>query len=109
MAVSKSDKDMKFLIKENERHQGEWLTPEVVAIYQAKAAELPGRDDVGKRRKLRDEFQKRYGLQELEAINILNGFLVDVYLRKYERIQNLIPLIVEKDRKNFSEEDNENE
>lgn len=54
----------------------ELLTAEIVADFRHRAAELldNGNQDIGARRKLRQELQERCGLSELQAINILNGF-----------------------------------
>lgn len=58
----------------------ELLTVEIANEYRTLAEKLPenGRQDVGERRKLRQELQNRCGLSELQAINILNGFYVKV-------------------------------
>jgi hypothetical protein len=39
--------------------------------------------DIGERRRLRQELQERCGTTELEAVNILNGYHIDVYCMKY--------------------------
>lgn len=44
-----------------------------------------GRQDTGERRELRQELQRRCGLSELQAINILNGFHVKDYIAIKER------------------------
>ncbi len=51
----------------------EWLTIEIAEEYKRKAQVLPdnGRQDIGQRRKLREELQHRYGLTELEALEEL--------------------------------------
>lgn len=74
-------------------HHGQWLTSEAVKEYQLRAAK-PGNNiqDMGQRRLLRIELQEKYGLLEIEAINILNGRNVSQYLDKYNRMQNNIPL-----------------
>ena len=98
MASYKVEKELEFLKKLKKTHTGEWITYDAIVMYQKRVSGL-SKEDIGERRKIRIEFQKRYGLTELEAINLLNGFHVQIYLRKYERMQNLIPLIVEKDKK----------
>ena len=50
--------------------------------------------DVGERRRLRLELQKRFGLLEIEAINILNGCHIGNYVDKYYRMKNEIVLPV---------------
>jgi len=51
----------------------EWLTIEIAEEYKRKAQALPddGRQDIGQRRKLREELQQRCGLTELEALEEL--------------------------------------
>lgn len=63
----------------------ELLTQEIARAYRDRAKALPdnGTQDLGKRRELRRELQERCGLTELEAINIINGFQIDDYCRKY--------------------------
>ena len=63
----------------------ELLTEDIAREYRDRAAKLPynGMQDIGERRRLRLELQERCGVTELEAINILNGFHIDVYCAKY--------------------------
>lgn len=65
----------------------ELLTVEIVNEYRILAENLQenGKQDVGERRKLRQELQRRCGLTELQAINILNGFHVRDYLTIKEK------------------------
>lgn len=65
----------------------ELLTAEIANEYRILAENLPenGRQDTGERRKLRQELQRRCGLSELQAINILNGFHVKDYIAIKER------------------------
>lgn len=65
----------------------ELLTVEIVNEYRILAKNLQenGKQDVGERRKLRQELQRRCGLTELQAINILNGFHVRDYLTIKEK------------------------
>lgn len=67
----------------------ELLTSRIAREYQEQARRLPdnGLQDAGKRRELREEIQKRCGLTELEAVNVLNGYYVKDYIVKYERRQ----------------------
>ncbi|MBQ6091403.1 MAG: hypothetical protein IJL07_09085 [Lachnospiraceae bacterium] len=60
----------------------EMITDTIAREYQKKADALPynGRQDIGERRKLRIELQERFGLVEVEAINILNGFHTGLYV-----------------------------
>ena len=65
----------------------ELLTAEIANEYRILAENLPenGRQDTGERRELRQELQRRCGLSELQAINILNGFHVKDYIAIKER------------------------
>lgn len=56
----------------------ELLTAEIANEYRILAENLPenGRQDTGERRELRQELQRRCGLSELQAINILNWILI---------------------------------
>lgn len=63
----------------------ELLTKSIAYEYRDRAAKLPynGMQDIGERRRLRQELQERCGTTELEAVNILNGYHIDVYCMKY--------------------------
>lgn len=63
----------------------ELLTESIAYEYRDRAAKLPynGMQDIGERRRLRQELQERCGTTELEAANILNGYHIDVYCMKY--------------------------
>ena len=76
----------------------EWLTKEIAEEYRKKAMQNSVSDtqDIGERRTLRLELQKRCEITELEAINILNGRNIADYINKYYMIQNHIP--IQKDR-----------
>lgn len=65
----------------------EVLTREIANEYRDKAKLLPpnGMQDIGDRRKLRIELQERYNLTELEAVNIINGFHISIYVTIAER------------------------
>jgi len=65
----------------------EYLTREIAREYRQRAAKLPpnGLQDIGQRRELRIELQERCGITELEAINTINGYHTDTYIKKYER------------------------
>lgn len=93
--MAAEDKEIERLTNEKNKHTGEWLTAEAVAHYQKRAQALShlGNQDAGARRALREEFQKRYGLLEIEAINMLNGFYAKYYIEKYQRIKLCTPLL----------------
>lgn len=63
----------------------ELLTREIAYTYRDRAKALPynGMQDIGERRALRIELQERCGITELEAINIINGFHINIYCMKY--------------------------
>ena len=85
--------------KEKNAHKGEWITLEAAEEYFLKANALSSKNpvDVGERRQLRIELQERYGLLEIEAINILNGNGIGDYVNKYYRIKNEIVASTEGD------------
>ena len=62
----------------------EVLTRKLALEYQERARQIKYIEDVGERRKLRIEFQKRFGLLEIEAINLLNGYYTNDYIRRCE-------------------------
>lgn len=70
------------------KHKGEWLTDETCMEYreQAKKAPSQGNQDIGVRRRLREELQEKYGLCEVEAVNILDGVHSHEYVEKYKLI-----------------------
>lgn len=90
---SKSIQDIKLQrLKElRDRHQGEWLTMDACKEYYDRAqALLPnGKQDIGERRELRIELQNRFGIAEIEAINILDGYHIQEYVEKYNNIRNM--------------------
>ncbi|SES90382.1 hypothetical protein SAMN02910413_1186 [Pseudobutyrivibrio sp. C4] len=61
------------------------LTLQVANEYLERARQLSGTEDTGARRELRMELQHKYGVTEIEAINILNGMHIKQYLDKYSR------------------------
>lgn len=63
----------------------ELLTESIAYEYRDRATKLlyNGMQDIGERRRLRQELQERCGTTELEAVNILNGYHIDVYCMKY--------------------------
>ncbi len=67
----------------------ELLSRAIAKEYQKAASALmdDGIQDIGQRRTLRIELQKRCGLTELEAVNVVNGHHVQDYIAKYERRQ----------------------
>lgn len=65
----------------------EVLTKEICREYQQRMKRLPESDgqDIGLRRKLRMELQKRCMLSEMAALNICKGMYFDDYISISER------------------------
>lgn len=80
--------------KDKTIHKGEWLTIEVAKRYRDVAEKISANDmqSIGERRRLRLELEEKYGVTEIEAINILNGFSIGDYVDKYYRMRNRIDL-----------------
>ncbi len=59
------------------------LTRKIAKEYMTRAKRMPpnGLQDIGDRRKLRIELQNRCNLTELEAVNVINGYHTDLYIR----------------------------
>ena len=94
LQMAKREAERKVL-EEHRLHKGEWLNAEVARLYCEKAwvyLMLSAGQYVGMVRELGEELQKKYGVTELEAINILRNYTVSDYVNKYYRIKNLIPL-----------------
>lgn len=98
MAKEKVDRAQERINAENAQHRGDWLTHEVCEKYKELAASINDFDpqDVRRHRELRLELQEKYGLTEVEVINILNGNNISDYLLKYRRIMNREPIIEKK-------------
>lgn len=105
--MAAENKEMERLVNEKSKHRGEWLTEEAVVIYQrkARACSQTNGSDIGARREIRKELQERYGLLEIEAINILNGFYAKHYVEKYRRIRECIPLSSDNSKNEIEIED----
>ena len=107
------EKDNPRLKKAQERvkwqyitHAGKWLDADAVSKYQKEAEQFPAElGDVGGRRELRIKLQEEYGVTEIEAVNILNGYNVQDYLAKYERIRNKIPTFYSAIKEESEEDD----
>lgn len=96
--ILKTQAEYDALVKEQHKwhteHEYEWLTEAVVEDYRIKyrAALQNGGNEVEEQRRYCTELQNKYGLTELEATNILNGFHAQDYISKYSRIHRLIPI-----------------
>lgn len=103
----KTKQDAIDLVNEQHRnHKGKWLTAEVVEAYQKRVRLLEGTSCgmTGKKYELMLELMEEYGVTQLEATNILNGFHVADYVNKYYRIQNKIPLDIKEKNTSKKEE-----
>jgi len=85
MAINNSQNQIVCHHKEG----AEWLTYEICKEYMRKAQELSGScgTDIGQRRALRIELQNRCDITELEAINIINGHNIGLYVSRYEKMK----------------------
>lgn len=83
-----------FVKRQNALHKGQWLTTDVAKEYADRAWPyliLNGYQYTGFVKELGMELQEKYGVTQLEAVNILNGRSIPDYVNKYTRIKNLIP------------------
>lgn len=90
----------KRICREHDRHKGDWITAEIAYKYAAKSwvyRILYGGQYIREVREIGKELQEKYGVSEIEAINILNENNVDDYLNKYYRIQHRIPLNIDRE------------
>lgn len=60
---------------------------------------------IGEKRKLCYQMMEEYGITELEATNIINGYHAGDYVMKYHRIRYQIPLKVDEKKQTNLEED----
>ena len=83
------------------RHQRKWFDFSMITIRvsgsltrRERASDIAGDapEFVGEKRKLALEMMERFGITELEALNILNGENLPDIVAKYDRIRNLIPI-----------------
>ena len=64
------------------------LSTEVAIQYYKKSQRLRNNEqDVGSFRKLKNELMNKCNVTEIEAINILRGFHVSDYVKKYENLE----------------------
>ena len=63
-----------------------YLTKDIAINYCIKAKRIKEPQDIGERRALKNKLMMQYIVTELEAINILNGYHIDDYIEKYERL-----------------------
>ena len=100
--IARSQKEAyRDVLKQNRQHKGEWLTMDVANKYADEAWFYIVKNDgqyICEVREFGKELQDKYGVTELEAINILFENNVDDYVEKYYRIRNLIPVSVDQQR-----------
>ena len=72
----------------------EILTEEVALKYRDRALKIDYRHKqyIGEVRNIAEELRIRYGVTEIEAINILNGNHIQEYVQKYDRKNNKIEI-----------------
>ena len=74
-------------------HKGDWITREAALSYAERAkgmVECLGQD-IGRRRALKEELKRDYGLDELESLNIIDGNWIGLCVNKYNRIKLMKP------------------
>lgn len=107
--ASRLEQDKQWLKQKLDEHQGkDWLTWEAVRKYCDRAKQLnnTGQQSSGERRELCQQIMQEYGITELEAVNIINGYGAADYIRKYERIKNQTALKIDENKqKNIEEEE----
>ena len=89
------------VLKQNKQHKGKWLTMDVANKYADEAWFYIVKNDGQYIREVREfgkELQDKYGVTELEAVNILFENNVGDYVEKYYRIRNLIPVDVDQQK-----------
>lgn len=87
----------RIVCKQKLNHKGDWISLKTAYEYEARAwiyRIFYGNQYIGELRKIGQELQEKYGVTELEAINILNGYHIKDYVDKYYRMENLIPIQV---------------
>lgn len=74
-------------IKRNMKlHKGKYLDEKTaLKYYEFCSAVDSDASDAGLRRTIRIAFMDEYGLTEIEAVNILNGYHIRDYVRKYQK------------------------
>lgn len=74
-------------IKRNMKlHKGKYLDEETALKYHEFCSVVDSdASDAGLRRTIRIAFMDEYGLTEIEAVNILNGYHIRDYVRKYQK------------------------
>ena len=80
---------IEYLLKEKAKHKGKWLTWDAVNEYRRRAQNLKkSSGEITKDlRLLVLELMDEYGVTEIEAINIVNGYNTADYVQKYTLMQ----------------------
>lgn len=87
--MAKKNESKQNAVVIHHREGAEWLSHDICKEYMRKAKELAGSSgtDTGQRRALRIELQNRCDITELEALNILNGHDIGLYVSRYEKMK----------------------
>lgn len=74
-----------WLREQYKKHKGDWLTWDVVKTYRARVEKVknPTKENKGKIRNLEQELMDKYGILEIEAVNIVWGYNAADYVHKY--------------------------
>ena len=80
---------IEYLLKEKAKYKGKWLTWDAVNEYRRRAQNLKkSSGEITKDlRLLVLELMDEYGVTEIEAINIVNGYNTADYVQKYTLMQ----------------------
>lgn len=85
----KKEKVIQYIEQNMCSHKAEYLNSEGIRQYSALSSVLTDTtgQDIGLRRTLREAFMKQYGLSEIEAVNLMNGFHAHDYLVRYAHLK----------------------
>ena len=86
-----------LVLKQYERHiknKYQWIDQEIADLYRKKSLMFASEGSGGRQKTgiLKKELQEVYGLNEVEAVNLLSGYHISDYVNKYERIRTKTPL-----------------
>ena len=90
----------------NKRKEKEWLTQEIAVQYYKKAQRMRGNtgQDIGGFRKLKNELMVRCDVTEIEAVNILKGYHISDYIKKYEILSGKAVLQIDANKRRENRE-----
>lgn len=83
----------------------EELTLDICREYREKARQLNtlNSGDIGPRKVLRQELQQIYGLSEVQAINVLNGYMIQDILMLVSNKRNGKVITIDEEKREFME------